>query len=70
MQNSGSAGAYNKWLELYFDSNPNGTRIIKVRIKAKETILAETIDVHYRAWTIIANRYYRNPEDALLADAQ
>ncbi len=70
LQNSGTPGNYNKWLELYFDSNPNGTRIIKVRIKAKETISAGEIDLHYRAWTIIANRYYRTPADALLADAQ
>ncbi|MBI2530445.1 MAG: hypothetical protein HYW05_04865 [Candidatus Diapherotrites archaeon] len=70
LQNSGTPGQYSKWLELYFDSNPNGTRIIKVRIKAKETITADKIDVHYRAWAIIANRYYRAPEDALLADAQ
>lgn len=70
LQNAGAPGNYNKWIELYFDSNPNGTRIIKVRIKAKETISAGNIDVHYRAWAIIANRYYRTPADALLADAQ
>ncbi|MEK6957840.1 MAG: hypothetical protein AABW99_02585, partial [archaeon] len=59
--NSGSEGAYNKWLELYFKSG--GEKIIKVRVKAKETSSSSETEVHYRAWSAIGSTIYRNPED-------
>lgn len=63
-QNEGSPGEYNKWLELYFDEG--GTKIVKARIKAKETALGNDFELHYRAWTEVGGSYYRTPEDSIL----
>ncbi len=60
-ENSGSEGRYNKWLELYFQSA--GEKVVKVRVKAKETATEPEIGVHYRAWSTIGNMVYRTPQD-------
>ncbi|MFH1255673.1 MAG: carboxypeptidase-like regulatory domain-containing protein [Candidatus Diapherotrites archaeon] len=60
--NSGEAGEYNKWLELYFGQSAE-TRIVKVKVKAKETAEASDVELHYRAWAQIGGSYYRSPED-------
>ncbi|MFH1587127.1 MAG: hypothetical protein ABID38_04680 [Candidatus Diapherotrites archaeon] len=67
-QNMGSAGEFNKWVELYFDSG-NGTRIVKIRVQAKATANASEFDVHYRAWAKIGGETYRSPEDNVLGGA-
>ncbi len=60
-ENSGTEGGYSKWLELYFASG--GEKIVKVRAKAKETAKADEVELHYRAWSLIGDRYYRQPGD-------
>ncbi|MEM4630846.1 MAG: carboxypeptidase-like regulatory domain-containing protein, partial [Candidatus Diapherotrites archaeon] len=60
-ENSGVEGSYSKWIELYFQNG--GEKIIKVRVKAKETATKNEIAVKYRAWSTIADKTYRNPED-------
>ncbi len=69
MKNAGSAGQYNKWIELYFKGG-NATRIIKARVKAKETGRIQNFEVHYRAWANLGDRVLRTPADAILADAE
>ena len=63
--NAGQEGSFNKFLELYFNSG--GEKIVKVRVKAKDTAITANIDVHYRAWSKVANLFYRTPQDAGLS---
>jgi hypothetical protein len=65
--NKGEGGKLNKFIELYFDK-PEGTKIIKVRIKARELIKQEKIKVKYRAWSEINGKYHRNPVDSILGN--
>ena len=65
MQNTGSSGNYNKWLELYFLEGSD-TKLVNVRVKAKENTTADSFMLSYRAWTEIAGSLYRAPEDDLL----
>ncbi len=67
-ENSGTEGKFSKWLELYFQSY--GEKIIKVRVKAKETATAPNIEAHYRAWSAIGSSVYRTPADSELKLAQ
>ncbi len=67
-QNQGRAGEYNKWIELYFSKG--GKKIVKVRIKAKETAEENEFELHYRAWTVIGSSYYRGPEDSILENEE
>lgn len=64
-ENSGKEGGYNKWLELYFASG--GEKVVKVRVKAKQTASAGETTLRFRAWSEIANKTYRNPADDDLA---
>ena len=59
--NQGEEGKYNKFTELYFDSG--GEKIIKIRVKAKETANAPDVLLNYRAWSKIGNTIYRTPVD-------
>ena len=63
--NKGQGGKFNKFVEMYFDE-PEGTKIIKVRIKASELISQDTIKVNYRAWSELNGNYNRNPIDEVL----
>ncbi len=63
--NSGQGGKLNKFIELYFNE-PEGTKIIKVRIKARELISHQTIRMQFRAWSYADGYYYRNPFDEVL----
>ncbi|PIN84728.1 MAG: hypothetical protein COV47_05885, partial [Candidatus Diapherotrites archaeon CG11_big_fil_rev_8_21_14_0_20_37_9] len=63
-ENSGKEGSYNKFLELYFKNG--GEKIIKVRVKAKETATDSEIELNYRAWSNIAGTIFRTPEDSEL----
>ncbi|MDO8625791.1 MAG: carboxypeptidase-like regulatory domain-containing protein, partial [Candidatus Diapherotrites archaeon] len=65
LQNRTDAGAYAKWLEIYFD-NPKGVQQFRVKIKAKETISKSSVFVHYRSWALIGAAYQRFPADAEL----
>ncbi|MBS3061448.1 MAG: hypothetical protein J4215_02590 [Candidatus Diapherotrites archaeon] len=69
LRNKGEAGQYNKWAEIYFD-NPKGTQIIRVKVKAKETISKQTVFLHYRAWSLVGTAYHRSPEDPELKNEQ
>jgi hypothetical protein len=60
-ENSGSENTYNKWIELYFQSG--GEKIIKIRVKAKETGDSKETTISYRAWSEIGGKIYRNPAD-------
>ncbi len=62
--NQGSAGNYNKFLELYFDSG--GTKIIKVKVQAKETTSEPKFLFHFRAWSQFGADFYRAPKDDVL----
>ncbi|MDD5148193.1 MAG: carboxypeptidase regulatory-like domain-containing protein, partial [Candidatus ainarchaeum sp.] len=64
-QNKASLGEYGKWIELAFD-NPKNTTVAKIKIKARESILAEQVEMHYRAWGEIGGKIYRNPADSVL----
>ena len=63
-ENSGREGEYNKWLELYFKTG--GEKVVKIRVKAKETASKDNIELHYRAWSTIGNTISRTPLDAEL----
>ncbi|MBU1120382.1 hypothetical protein KJ660_00730, partial [Candidatus Micrarchaeota archaeon] len=67
--NKGKSGEYNKFLELYLD-NPSGNKIIKVKVKVRETFNGETFQVHFRAWSNMSGSYYRAPEDAELGEEE
>lgn len=67
--NSGQGGKLNKFIELYY-TEPEGTKIIKVRIKARETISQEIIRVKFRAWSEADGYYNRNPFDSALEKAR
>ncbi|MCH7902342.1 hypothetical protein IIC68_01160, partial [archaeon] len=59
--NRGEEGSFNKFAELYFTSG--GEKIVKIRVKAKETAVTGEIPLHFRAWTEIGNMNYRTPDD-------
>ncbi len=63
-ENSGAEGRYNKFIELYFTTG--GEKVVKVRVKAKETSKDAETEVHYRAWSMVAGMKYRNPTDTSL----
>jgi hypothetical protein len=65
-QNKGKAGSYNKWLELKFRGS--GTKIIKVRVKAKESAEENSFDISYRAWLEAGGNFYRVPEDKVIGN--
>ncbi|MEW6295803.1 MAG: hypothetical protein AB1467_05960 [Candidatus Diapherotrites archaeon] len=67
--NRGQTGAMNKFLELYFN-NPEGTKIIKVKVQARETIKEDKINLSYRAWSKINGQYNRNPADTILNEEE
>ena len=64
-KNAGKAGQYSKFVEVYF-TNPEGVKIVKVRLKAKETAPEELQEIHYRAWANFDGAYYRSPADEVL----
>jgi len=66
--NRAEAGKAAKILELYY-SNPAGTKIVKVRVKASDSA-ALAQEFHYRAWAVIDGKFYRSPEDIALSDSQ
>jgi len=66
-QNTGSTGQLNKVLELYFDQ-PENTIVFKVKVEARNTIIAEEIDVHYRAWSEAGGSLFRTPVDSELGE--
>ncbi|MFH0954803.1 MAG: carboxypeptidase regulatory-like domain-containing protein [Candidatus Micrarchaeota archaeon] len=63
--NAGKAGSLNKWLELYWDK-PTGSSLIKVKVQLKEGAGPTSIPVHFRAWSIVSDQYFRQPEDSEL----
>ncbi|MBU2475870.1 hypothetical protein KKG83_00185, partial [Candidatus Micrarchaeota archaeon] len=63
--NRGQGGKQNKFVEMYFDK-PEGTKIIKIRIKASELIEEESVKVKFRAWSELNGNYYRNPLDEVI----
>ena len=67
--NSGQGGKLNKFIELYYN-NPEGTKIIKVRVKARETISQEIVRIKYRAWSYSDGYHNRNPFDSVLEKAK
>lgn len=64
-QNAGIAGNLNKWLELYFNS-PKGTKIVNIKVKTRENISEQKLELHYRAWVESNGLVYRAPVDAEL----
>ncbi|MDO8538095.1 MAG: hypothetical protein Q7S21_04375 [archaeon] len=67
LQNLGEAGSYNKWLELYFDS-PKGTKIVNIKVKTRENISENKLELHYRAWVESNGLVYRVPVDTELVN--
>ena len=67
MQNEGNPGGYNKFVELSFTEG--GTKIVKVRVKAKETATDSSFDVKFRAWSEAGRSFYRAPVDSVLETA-
>ncbi len=65
--NKGTPGQLNKFLELYF-SKPANTVVVRVKVQARNSITADSVELHYRAWAEIAGNYYRQPADALLGE--
>ncbi|MAG17951.1 MAG: hypothetical protein CL944_00585, partial [Candidatus Diapherotrites archaeon] len=59
--NKGEEGKYNKWAEIKFESG--GEKVVKVRVKAKETASNPDTLLQYRAWAKISNANYRTPDD-------
>ena len=57
-------GDKSKWVEGTI-ANPIGTYAVKVKVRA-EDFTEGTVQLHYRAWTLIGSEYYRNPDDATL----
>src|SRR3989344_5911179 len=68
-QNKAALGDYAKWIELYFEK-PANTVVSRIKIKAKESIESQKIEMHYRAWSAIGGSYYRFPEDSSLGTAK
>lgn len=66
-QNEGNPGEFNKFLETYFSEG--GTKIIKVKVQAKETTTSSSFDLHFRAWSKYGNDFYRAPADSVLGKA-
>jgi len=66
-QNAGIAGENNKLLELYFEQ-PENTITLKVRVKANQSISADEIEVHYRAWSEAGGKFFRTPLDSELGE--
>jgi hypothetical protein len=66
-QNTGSAGQFNKFVELYF-TQPQNTTVVRVKIKARESITADSIELHFRAWSEAGSKFYRQPADAELGN--
>lgn len=64
--NPGKAGELSKWLELYFDK-PTGSQLVKVRVQLKSGIGTTAIPVHYRAWSVFSDQYFRQPQDIELS---
>lgn len=64
-QNTGTAGKSSKWVELYYDS-PENVELVKVKVKALETMLEKKFAVKFRAWADIDNEFYRTPVDSVL----
>lgn len=67
-QNTGMAGELNKFLELRFDQ-PANTVAFKVRVRARDSIQAEQVELSYRAWTEAGGRYFRTPLDTELGES-
>lgn len=65
MQNIGRPGEYNRWLNLLMPPGA-GAKIVKVRVKAKETGTLGVYPVHFRGWTNVGGRYFRYPVDGML----
>ncbi len=63
--NKGQGGKLNKFVEIYFNK-PEGTKIIKIRIKASELISAEKIKVKFRGWTETKSGFSRTPIDEII----
>ncbi len=68
-RNRGKAGNYNKWLELYYDDCA-GTKVVDVRVEAKETAKSESFSFKYRGWAVLGGEYYRVPIDEVLGVAE
>jgi len=66
-QNVGTPGVLNKVLELYFDQ-PENTVALRARVKTRDLISAEQVEVHYRAWTEAGGKFFRSPLDAALGE--
>ncbi len=66
-QNTGSAGQFNKFVELYF-TQPQNTTVVRVKIKARESITADSVELHFRAWSEAGEKFYRQPADAELGN--
>ncbi len=66
---TGSAGQFNKWMELYF-SAPSGNSTVKVRIKSKANTDINSFEVRYRAWTDEAGTISRMPVDNILGQEE
>lgn len=63
--NVGKAGNYNKWLELYY-TNPEGSQLVRVKVRLKEGFSQMTLPIHYRDWSSIDGQYFRSPQDSEL----
>ena len=68
-KNTGTNGKANKWLDLVFNQRAD-VEIIKVKVKAMQTLQEDEFEVHYRAWTNVKNEYYRTPHDDILDKAK
>ncbi|MBM3282220.1 MAG: hypothetical protein FJY86_02670 [Candidatus Diapherotrites archaeon] len=59
---NGKAGIFNKWVEILVDK-PLGTQTFDIRLRAREHVNEESVNVYYRSFVQNTNQTIRTPAD-------
>ncbi|MCX8190448.1 MAG: carboxypeptidase-like regulatory domain-containing protein [Candidatus Diapherotrites archaeon] len=67
LASKGAANERNKWLELYFNKAPSQTAV-SIKVKTDNISREKDFEVHYRAWSEIGTKVFRDPADSVLGN--
>ncbi len=67
-KNAGTAGEFNKWVELALSDLPE-SQVIKVRLRARSLKQDASIPIQFRAWIRSGEAFFRDPIDAALGQS-
>ncbi|MEM4662943.1 MAG: hypothetical protein QXM75_02895 [Candidatus Diapherotrites archaeon] len=67
LSNRGTANERNKWVELYFDNAPSQA-VVGIKVKTDNITKEKEFEVHYRAWSEIGTKVFRDPTDSVLGE--